>query len=118
MWCRDEAAALMAPVEPLDVEIGEGEVLLPAGMVSSMLEGTIVVQVCPDACLRSCAVMPMWHWGVEMQHSMTFQVISAAAVVFLHPTLMVILCLSGHLEHMLGLDHTHALLVNLTCLVA
>lgn len=35
----------MAPVEPLDVEIGESEVLLPAGTISSMLEGTIVVQV-------------------------------------------------------------------------
>ena len=35
----------MTPVEPLDVEIGESEVLLPAGTISSMLEGTIVVQV-------------------------------------------------------------------------
>ena len=45
LLCRDEAAAQLAPVEPLDVKIGESEVLLPAGTISSMLEGTIVVQV-------------------------------------------------------------------------
>ena len=43
--CRDEAHAHLPPVEPLDVEIGESETLLPAGTVSSILEGTIVVQV-------------------------------------------------------------------------
>lgn len=49
---------MLAPVEPLDVEIGEFEVLLPAGIISSMLEGTIVVQVsmienCPHGCMSS-----------------------------------------------------------------
>ena len=51
---RDEAHAHLPPVEPLDVEIGESETLLPAGTVSSMLEGTIVVQVhrlTPPFCL-------------------------------------------------------------------
>ena len=43
--CRDEANAHLLPVEPLDVQIGESETLLPAGTVSSILEGTIVVQV-------------------------------------------------------------------------
>ena len=43
--CRDDAHARLLPVEPLDVEIGESETLLPAGTVSSILEGTIVVQV-------------------------------------------------------------------------
>lgn len=42
---RDEAHAHLPPVEPLNVEIGESETLLPAGTVSSILEGTIVVQV-------------------------------------------------------------------------
>ena len=46
MCFRDEAAAQATPVEPLDVEIGEAEALLPAGTISSILEGTIVVQVC------------------------------------------------------------------------
>ena len=35
----------MQPVEPLNVEIGESEALLPAGSISSLLDGTIVVQV-------------------------------------------------------------------------
>lgn len=43
--CRDEAHAHLPPVKPLDVVIGESEALLPAGTVSSILEGTIVVQV-------------------------------------------------------------------------
>lgn len=43
--CRDEAHARLPPVEPLDVDIGESETLLSAGTVSSILEGTIVVQV-------------------------------------------------------------------------
>ena len=47
MECRDEAHAQLAPLEPLDVEIGESDTLLPAGTVSSILEGTIVVQVVP-----------------------------------------------------------------------
>ncbi|KAL0048917.1 hypothetical protein WJX82_002315 [Trebouxia sp. C0006] len=41
---KDEAAAQLAPVEPLHVEIGESEPLLAAGTISSILEGTIVVQ--------------------------------------------------------------------------
>lgn len=43
--CRDEGHAHLPPVEPLHVEIGESESLLAAGTVSSILEGTIVVQV-------------------------------------------------------------------------
>lgn len=43
--CREEATAQLTPVEPLHVEIGPAEVLLPAGTISNMLEGTIVVQV-------------------------------------------------------------------------
>ncbi len=45
-WCcREEAASHLVPVEPLHVEIGESEPLLSAGTISSILEGTIVVQV-------------------------------------------------------------------------
>lgn len=43
--CRDEGHAQLPPVKPLDVVIGESEALLPAGTVSSILDGTIVVQV-------------------------------------------------------------------------
>lgn len=43
--CRDEGHAHLPPLEPLNVEIGESESLLAAGTVSSILEGTIVVQV-------------------------------------------------------------------------
>jgi len=35
-------------VEPLHVEIGESEPLLAAGTISSILEGTIIVQVLLD----------------------------------------------------------------------
>ncbi len=46
-WRREEAAAAahLPPLEPLDVEIGESEALLAAGTISSIMEGTIVVQV-------------------------------------------------------------------------
>lgn len=59
--CREEAAALIAPVEPLEVEIGEAEVLLPAGNISSMLEGTIVVQVTPLSFLCTRASLHLLH---------------------------------------------------------
>ncbi|KAL3149890.1 hypothetical protein ABBQ38_013255 [Trebouxia sp. C0009 RCD-2024] len=41
---KDEGHAQLPPVKPLDVVIGESEALLPAGTVSSILDGTIVVQ--------------------------------------------------------------------------
>lgn len=46
---KDEAAAHQEAVEPLDVEIGPAEALLPAGIISSILQGTIVVQETENA---------------------------------------------------------------------
>lgn len=41
--CR-EAAERQPPPAPLDVEVAPGDVLLPAGRLSAVLDGTLVVQ--------------------------------------------------------------------------
>lgn len=48
-WCSEEAGAdKLPPPEPLDVEIGAQDALTPAGAVSAVIEGMIVVQVSPS----------------------------------------------------------------------
>ena len=78
--CRDEAVAHLPPLEPLNVEVGESEALLPAGTISSILEGTIVVQVCPSlaalslvpvsmSCANLAIIVLLLHAAVSMADS-------------------------------------------------
>ena len=42
---EDSAADKLPPPEPLDVEIGPQDALTPAGAISAIIEGMLVVQV-------------------------------------------------------------------------
>lgn len=45
LWCSDAGADKLPPPTPLDVQIEPQDAITPAGAVSAVIEGMIVVQV-------------------------------------------------------------------------
>lgn len=82
---EDSAADKLPPPEPLDVVIGPQDAVTPAGAISAVIEGIIVVQVSFDASSArgaealitvSSHVTPMWHSHHDHTHPMKAKMVS------------------------------------------